>query len=113
MIEIEDGRSVTQILYRGEGREFILGYVAQFDGQGEAKRYKKSNPNFMYKDFWHDFKSSTDGVTWSKGWHTQSGAIRELLRHHKKDEVWGTSRIIPTPQIFHKYWKELDYSKEL
>ena len=112
MLEIEDGRTVTQILYRDEEGEFILGYIAEFEGQGEAKRYKKSNPDFMYKDFWHNFKASWDGVNWTDEWDTQSGAVRKLLRHHKKDEVWGTTRIIPTPQIFHKYWKELDYSKK-
>jgi hypothetical protein len=113
MLEIEDGRSVTQILYRDEKREFILGYIAEFSAQGITKKYKKSDPNHKYKGFMHSFKASADGVNWSEGWETHTGAIRVLLRHHKKDEIWGTTRVIPTPQIFHKYWKELDYSKKL
>lgn len=114
MLKIEDDKFVTQIMYRcpEEKREFILGYIASFEGQGEAKRYKKNDPDFMYRDFWHDFKASVDGVTWTDGWDTQSGAIRKLLRHHNKCETWGFIRIIPCPQTFKKDWKELDYSKK-
>ena len=114
MIEIEDGRFVTQIVYRcrKEKREFVLGYVASFEDEGEAKRYKKNDPDFMYKDFWHNFKASVDGVNWSEGWITQSQATNILLRHHGKDEVWGSNHIIPCPQTFIKQWKDPDHNVE-
>ena len=112
MLEIEDGRFVTQILYRGEGREFVLGYIAQFEGQGETKRYKKSDPHHMYKDFWHDYKASVDGVNWTDGWDTQAGAIRKLLKHHNKCETWGFYHILPCAESFRKHWKELDHNVE-
>ena len=112
MLEIEDDKFVTQYIYRcrEEKREFTLGYVAQFKDQGEAKRYKKSDPNYMYRDFWHDFKASVDGVNWTDGWDTQSGAVRKLLEHHNKDLIWGFYHIIPCPETFKKNWKELDYT---
>lgn len=115
MLEIEDGRFVTQIIYRcpEEKREFVLGYIATFEGQGEAKRYKKKDPDFMYKNFWHDFKASVDGVNWTEGWLTQSQATRVLLKHYGKDEIWGFYHIIPCPQTFKKNWKELNYSKKI
>lgn len=112
MLEIQDDRFVTQYMYREDGREFPIGYIAIFNGQGEAKRYKKSNPDYMYKDFLHNYKASIDGVTWTDGWSTQSQAIRKLLQHHGKDETWGFYHIIPCPQTFKKDgWRELDYNE--
>ena len=112
MLEIQDDKFVTQYVFREDGREFVIGYIARFEGQGEAKRYKKSNPYYMYKDYWHDFKASVDGVNWTKGWDTQSGAVRKLLKHHDKCETWGFLHIIPCPETFKKNgWKELDYNE--
>ena len=112
MLKIQDDKFVTQYLYRGEGREFVLGFVARFEGQGKAKRYKKGDEHYMYKDYWHDFKASVDGVNWTKGWDTQAGAIRKLLAHHGKDLTWGSYHILPCPETFIKDWKELDYDVE-
>jgi hypothetical protein len=111
MLEIKDGRFVTQIIYRchEEKQEFVLGYVATFEGQGEAKRYKKSDPGYMYKDFWHSFKASVDGVDWTDGWVNQTQAIGKLLKHHGKDEVWGSNHIIPCSQTFIKQWRDPDH----
>jgi len=112
MLEIQDDRFVTQYVFREDGRETVIGYIARFEDQGEAKRYKKSNPDYMYKDYWHDFKASADGVNWTDEWDTQSGAIRKLLKHHKKDEMWGFYHIIPYPETFRNAdWKELDYDE--
>lgn len=109
MLEIKSDRFATQFVYRENGREIVLGYVAQFPEQGVVKKYKKSDPYHMYKGFVHNHKATVDGVNWSDEWHTREGAIRELLRHHGKDEIWGMNRIIPTPETFSKNWKPLDY----
>jgi hypothetical protein len=113
MLKLQSDRFATQILYREKGREFVLGYIAEFPGQGVVKKYSKSDPHHMYKGFVHRYKATVDEVNWSSDWHTGSGAIRELLRHHGKDEIWGTNHIIPTPEMWSRDWKPIDYSKKL
>jgi len=104
MIELTPDKFLTQILYRSKDETIVLGFIAEYAGQGVAKRYKKSNPNYMYKDFMHSYKFSVDGVTWSRGWETYSGAIRGLLKKHGKTGVREDSHVIPTPQTFRKTW---------
>ena len=96
---------VTQIIYRKDGEEIILGYIGEFRGQGVTKRYRKADPNYMYKDFMHSYKASMDGKKWTRGWDTYSGAIRKLLKTHKKDVVWSMYHIMPIPETFKKQWK--------
>ena len=52
MIDLTPDAFVTQIIYRKDGEEIILGYIGEFVGQGVTKRYRKSDPNYMYKDKW-------------------------------------------------------------
>lgn len=104
MIELTPEAFMTQILYRDpETATMVLGYIGQFEG-GVAKRYKKNDPDFMYKDFMHSYKYTLDGVKWSRKWLTHSQAIRGLLKAHKKDTHWGGYHVIPIPQTFCKTW---------
>jgi len=105
VIELIPDVFITQILYRKDGEEFVLGYIGEYDGKGVAKRYKKTDPNYMYKDFMHTYRCSVDGVKWTTPWDTYSGAIRRLLKKYGKDELHGTSHIIPAPQSFLGTWK--------
>ena len=104
MIELTPDKFLTQILYRDKVETIVLGYIAEYAGQGVAKRYKKSDPNYMYKDFMHNYKFSVDGVKWFRGWETYSGAIRGLLKKHGKTDIRADSHVIPTPQTFRKTW---------
>lgn len=84
----------------------VLGYIGEFVGKGVAKRYKKTDPEYMYKDFVHSYKFSLDGVKWSRKWLNHSQAVRGLLKAHKKDEHWGHYYVIPIPQTFRKEWHD-------
>ena len=105
MIELIPDVFITQILYRKDGEEFVLGYIGEYEGKGVAKRYKNTDHNYMYKDFVHSYRCSVDGVKWTIPWDTYSGAIRRLLKKHGKDTLRGSSHIIPTPQTFKGTWK--------
>ncbi len=96
---------MTQILYRKDGEERLLGYIGEFIGKGVAKRYKKSDPHHMYKDFVHSYKCSLDGVKWSRPWDTHAGAIRRLGRLNGLDGESVGYYILPTPQTFNKTWR--------
>lgn len=111
MIELTPDKFLTQILYRNKEEIIVLGFIAEYAGQGVAKRYKKSHPNYMYKDYVHNYKFSVDGVKWSRRWETYSGAIRELLKKHGKTGVREDSHVIPTPQTFRTDWYETEKDK--
>ena len=99
VIELHDDRFTTQIIYRDEDGDFVLGYIAEFPGQGVTRKNK-----LMYKGFVFSYKSSVDGVRWHRKWESRTGAIQNLLRHHGKDEMKGLYHIIPAPQMFPKSW---------
>lgn len=105
MIDLIPDVFMTQIHYRESGSDTIaLGFIGEFKG-GVAKRYKKDDPDYMYKDFVHSFHCSKDGKKWSHQWDTHGGAIRRLLEWNGKDPKWGGYYIIPTPQTFIKQWR--------
>ncbi len=60
MIELIPNVFITQILHRRDGAETVLGYIGHYDGKGVTKRYKKSDPYYMYKDFMHSYRCSKD-----------------------------------------------------
>jgi hypothetical protein len=102
--EITPEPFMTQILYRESGDTMVLGYIGEFVGKGVAKRYKKSDPDYMYKDFMHSYKFSTDGIKWSRIWLTHSQAIRGLLKACGKVGQRDEYHVIPIPQTFRKTW---------
>ena len=111
ILKLTKNKFATQILYRGEGKEMVLGWIAEFPGKGITVKYKKTDPNHMHGGFIHNYKCTINGRTWSKEWTTYSGAIRELLRLHDKDTMLGTSRVVQYPQTFKKQWKELEHNE--
>jgi hypothetical protein len=94
---------LTQIQYRESGDAVVLGYIGEFEG-GVAKRYKKSDPDYMYKDFTHSYKYSTDGIKWSRVWLTHSQAIRGLLKVCGKTDQWAEYHVLPVSENFRKGW---------
>jgi len=103
MVELNPEVYMTQILYRKDGETEVLGYIGEFEG-GVAKRYKKGDPHYMYKDFMHSYHCTVDGKKWSRQWDTHSGAIRRLAKMQGKDVHTVMSHIIPIPQTFRKTW---------
>ncbi len=111
-MKLKPHRFVSQIEYRGEGKKIILGWIGEFQDGGIRFNYAKDDPNYMFKNFLHQFKATLDGVHWSRTWMTYSGAIRYLLNRHGKDVQQGISKIIPYPETFLDTWKPLDYCEE-
>lgn len=94
---------MTQIQFREDGGTILLGYIGEFEG-GVAKRYKKSDPDYMYKDFVHSYKHSIDGIKWSRGWLTHGQAIRALLKKCGKTDQWAEYHVLPVSGNFRKGW---------
>lgn len=100
-MKIKSGRFVTQIEYRNDGRKFILGWIGEFEKGGVVSK----------RGFRKAHKSTADGKTWTKKWTSHTGAIRQLLKHHGLDTLWGTYHVVPIPQTFHSTWKDIDYNE--
>ena len=96
---------VTQLIYRENGEEIVLGYIGEFSGQGVFRKYKQGDPDFMYKKFRHSYKVSTDGKTWSRKWYHRTQATTKLLLDHGKDKIWGHYHVLPIPETFKKGWR--------
>lgn len=96
---------ITQIIYRESGGDIVLGFIGEFEGQGVTRKYKKGDPDFMYKGFMHDYKISMDGTKWSRKWLNRTQAISALLEKHGKDPMQGHYHVMPIPETFKKGWK--------
>lgn len=79
---------ITQIVYRDDCNEYVIGWIAKF--------YDAPEKSYAYK--W-----SIDGITWSSEYIGYDKAIRKLLvktGHKKADHC----RIIPKPEQFLNLW---------
>lgn len=80
---------VTQILYRKNDIEHVIGYI--------AKHYNEDSATENYH--W-----SVKGKRWSRKWVTHEGAIQELLiraGYERQD----TKRTLPIPETHRRHWK--------
>jgi hypothetical protein len=96
----------TQLIYRKGEVEFVLGYVAEFAGEGVIRKYKKSDPNYMYKGFRHSYKwrRGVGQVPWSRKWCTHTQAVEALLIVNDLDPIWGSYHVVPIPEKFKNQW---------
>lgn len=92
-MKIKSSRFVTQIEYRGEGKKIILGWIGDF---------KTATSTLT-------FKSTTDGIHWTRTWTGYDGAIQQLLIKHGKCPTLGGYRVVTIPETWHVDWKPLDY----
>lgn len=106
-MKIKPSRFVTQIEYRGEGKKIILGWIGNF-----KETTDKNQPTDEDGYYRLTYKSTIDGIHWSRTWTSYNGAIEQLLIKHGKDPIQGGNHIVPTPETFRKDWKPLDYCED-
>jgi hypothetical protein len=105
-VKIKPSRFVTQIEYRGEGKKIILGWIGDFKTTTDAKQ------TLNEEGFPLTYKSSVDGIHWSRTWTGYNGAIEQLLIKHGKDPIRGGNRVVPIPETWASDWKPLDYCED-
>ncbi len=104
-MKVKPSRFATQIEYRGEGKKIILGWIGDFKTTSAKQTPDEEGHPFT-------FKSTTDGIHWTRTWTSYNGAIAQLLIKHGKCPIQGGNHVVPTPETWHRHWKPLDYCED-